>query len=71
MKIKVISDTLVVIVSIIITFTFSCCTRSKTTEKHYDAGDHVVNVHERIKEIHIPEEDVLINTHSWPYIVAP
>lgn len=69
MKMKVISDTLVVIVSIIITFTFSCCTRSKTTEKHYDAGDHVVNVHERIKEIHIPEEDVLINTHSWPYII--
>lgn len=69
MKIKFISDTLVVIVSIIITFTFSCCTRSKTTKKHYDAGDHVVNVHERIKEIHIPEEDVLINTHSWPYII--
>ena len=66
---KVISDTLVVIVSIIISFTFSCCTQSETTEKHYNAGDHVVNVHERIKEIHIPEEDVLINTHSWPYII--
>ena len=69
MKRRIIFRALAIVVSIIIIFTFSCCVQSETTKKYYNAGDHVVNVHDRIKEIYIPEEDVLINNYSWPYII--
>ena len=52
-------------------FIFICggCSQNSTNEKHFKIRENIVNVHDRIKEIHIPEEDVLINNYSWPYII--
>ena len=43
------------------------CSSNSTTEKYQDKRDHIINVHEQVKEIVI--EDVLINNYSWPQII--
>lgn len=43
------------------------CSSNSTTEKYQDKRDHIINVHEQVKEIVM--EDVLINNYSWPQII--
>ncbi len=52
-------------------FVFLCwgCTSNSEKKKYLKRRENIVNVHDRIKEIHIPEEDVLINNNAKPYIV--
>ena len=55
------------IFTVIIFVFFIRCTYNSTTEKHYNYRDHIVNVHDRVKEIYIPEEDILIGSVTRLY----
>ena len=48
-------------------FIFSHCVQNEITEKHYNVNNHMVNVHDQIKEIYIPEEDILIGSVAFEY----
>jgi hypothetical protein len=45
------------------------CTHSTETEKYQNKRNKVVNVHNKIKEIVIPEDDVLIGAFANLYVM--
>ena len=45
------------------------CTHNSGTEKHQGSRDHIVNVHERVKEIKISEDDVIIGSVARLYLI--
>lgn len=51
-------------------FVFICwgCSQNSTNKKHFKIQENIVYVHDRIKEIHIPEENILINNYAQPYL---